>query len=79
MAIWPEKYEMGVRIEEDSSLDNILMTDDLQECIEDFELPTFGKVFEQLPVYTTSKLSDENNPETSTYVGQIEGHDENDG
>ncbi|XP_069688854.1 metal regulatory transcription factor 1-like [Periplaneta americana] len=77
MATWTEaKFQLGNEEERnDTSLDNIL-----QECIdENFDIPTFGRVFEQLPVYTTSRLSDESNPESSSYIGKLEGHDENAG
>lgn len=77
MATWSEeKFQLGNEEgHNDTSLDNIL-----QECMEDaFDIPTFGRVFEQLPVYTTSRLCDENSPESSSYIGKLEGHDENAG
>jgi hypothetical protein len=77
MATWSEvKLQLGDEGgRNDMSLDNIL-----QECMEDeFDIPTFGRVFEQLPVYTTSRLCDENSPGSSTYIGKLEGHDENAG
>jgi hypothetical protein len=76
MATWSdEKFQLGGEDgRNDTSLDNIL-----QDCMEDsFDIPTFGRVFEQLPVYTTSRLCDEN-PESSSYIGKLAGHDENAG
>jgi hypothetical protein len=77
MATWSEvKFQLGNEDgHNDTSLDNILL-----ECMEDsFDIPIFGRVFEQLPVYTTSRLCDENSPESSSYIGKLEGHDENAG
>lgn len=77
MATWSDvKFQLGNEEgRNDTSLDNII-----QQCIQDsFDIPTFGRVFEQLPLYTTSRLCDENNPESSSYIGKLEGHDENAG
>ncbi|XP_067002177.2 uncharacterized protein MTF-1 [Anabrus simplex] len=81
MATWTDdKFPLGDDGDRsDTPFDSIFLADDFQECIDNFDLPNFGKVFEQVPVYTTSKLSDENKPETSSYIGKIEGHDENAG
>ncbi|XP_046980104.1 uncharacterized protein LOC124545267 [Schistocerca americana] len=80
MATWADdRFGMDDADKSDTSLDNILLSDDIQECINDFDIPVMGKVFEQLPVYTTSKLSDENTPESSTYLGQLHSNDENAG
>ncbi|KAJ9579919.1 hypothetical protein L9F63_004392, partial [Diploptera punctata] len=79
MAKWSEiiKLELGNEQEKsDTSLDNIL-----QDYIDDnsFDSPNFDRVFEQVPVYTTNKLCDEDSPESSSYIGKLEGHDENAG
>ncbi|KAK7865773.1 hypothetical protein R5R35_002099 [Gryllus longicercus] len=80
MAAWPvEKFQLDDDGDRSDTFDSIFLTDDLQDCIDNFDLPALGKVFEQEPVYTTSKLSEENKPETSNYIGKLEGHDENAG
>ena len=77
MASWSEiKLEISnEQTTNDSSFDII------QEYIDDtsFNSPKFEKIFEQVPVYTTNKLCDENSPESSSYIGKLEGHDENAG
>ncbi|PSN44081.1 hypothetical protein C0J52_11920 [Blattella germanica] len=77
MATWSEiKLELENEGRNDISLDNIL-----QEYIDDasFDSPTFERVFEQLPVYTTNRFDDENSPESSSYIGKLRGEDENAG
>lgn len=62
------------------NFENIAMPHDLEDCLdENFDM-CFNKVYEQLPVISYSKISDEvDRPENTTYIGKLQGHDENKG
>lgn len=72
MASWPEEKKFDIRDVGNISVSNELEDDNLELC--------FNNVYEQLPVINYSKYSDENGrPENATYIGKLEGQDENAG
>lgn len=78
---WPEEKQQN---EEDSanfqSNNGILVTHDLQDCIDESLDLCFSGVYEQLPVINYSKYSEETDrPENSTYIGKLAEHEENAG
>lgn len=73
MATWKEDKELNQL--ENSNYDGMVMTHDLQDCIDDSLDICFNDVYEQLPVINYSKYSEEREkPENSTYIGKL-GHD----
>lgn len=72
MATWPVGKFPNTDVENSDKYDNILVSPDLLDCLdESFDLPTFNRVFEQSPVYTSTRLSEEENPGTSSYIGKL--------
>lgn len=58
----------------------IVVTHDLQDCIDESLDLCFNNIYEQLPVINYSKYSEETErPENSTYIGKLEKHDEDAG
>lgn len=75
MATWPEE-----RRQCDGEEGGIVVTHDLQDCIDESLDLCFGNVYEQLPVINYSKYSEETErPENSTYIGKLGEQDENAG
>ncbi|XP_015519653.1 uncharacterized protein LOC107224199 isoform X1 [Neodiprion lecontei] len=70
MATWgSEKFNSNTIVEKsDGNFDNILVTHDLQDCLDDsLDLSSFGKVYDQSPVLNYGKLSDE----SSSYMEKL--------
>ncbi|XP_046743129.1 uncharacterized protein LOC124409510 [Diprion similis] len=70
MATWgSEKFNSDAIVEKtDGNFDNILVTHDLQDCLDDsLDLSSFGKVYDQSPVLNYGKLSDE----SSSYMEKL--------
>lgn len=58
----------------------ILVTHDLQDCIDESLDLCFSGVYEQLPVINYSKYSEETErPENITYIGKLKEQEENAG
>lgn len=77
MATWKEEKQLNQF--ENSNYDGIVMTHDLQDCIDETLDICFNDVYEQLPIINYSKYSEEHEkPENSTYIGKL-GHDEDTG
>lgn len=69
MATWEsEKFNSDTIAEKvDGNFDNILVTHDLQDCLDDsLDLSSFGKVYDQTPVSNHGKLS-----ENSSYMEKL--------
>lgn len=65
MATWEgEKFrEIGNVNDLEGNFDNILVTHDLQDCLDDsLDLTNFGKVYEQCAVFDYEKYSDDDTP-----------------
>lgn len=65
MATWEgEKYqEIGNADDIEENFDNILVTHDLQDCLDDsLDLTSFGKVYDQNDVFDYEKYSDDDAP-----------------
>lgn len=79
MADWPKTKQSSQF--ESASFEEIVVDQDLRHCIEENLEACFSNVYEQLPVINFTKFTgnDEDRPENSTYIGKLEGHDENDG
>lgn len=70
------KNETGVC---ERNFENIMVSHDLQDCLDESFDMCFNKVYEQLPVINYSKVSSEERPENTTYIGKLQGYDENAG
>ncbi|KRT80657.1 zinc finger protein [Oryctes borbonicus] len=63
----------------DDNFENVV-SHDLQDCLDESFDMCFNRVYEQLPVINYSNISDETErPENTTYIGKLQGHDENAG
>lgn len=78
MESWLEKKEANISngIE---SFNNILVTHDLQDCIDESLDLSFIKVYEQLPIINYTRYNEKENPSDSTYLGKLNPSDENAG
>lgn len=64
----------------DDRFESVIVSHDLQDCLDESFDMCFNKVYEQLPIINYSKISDETErPENTTYIGKLQGHDENTG
>lgn len=75
MATWigSDKFETNEN-EKSNNFENIIVTHDLQDCIDD----SLDKVFEQLPIINYSKYTEDNEQsDNQTYIEQLHGKDEN--
>lgn len=78
MATWKEEKQ-SEQLENSNNYEDLPMTHDLQDCIDESLDICFNNVYEQLPVINYSKYSEEQEkPENSTYIGKL-GHDESTG
>lgn len=78
MADWPKTKQSSQF--ESASFEEIVANHDFGDCTDENLDACFNNVYEQLPVINFTKFtSDDDRPENSTYIGKLEGHDENDG
>lgn len=60
MATWESEKFGGNVSSIEENFDGILVTHDLQDCLDDsLDLASFGRVYEQTPVFDYGKYSDE--------------------
>lgn len=71
MATWVEQADKFANENEKNNYENIIVTHDLQDCIDD----SLDKVFEQLPIINYSKYSEENGREHTNYEEQQENEE----
>lgn len=79
---WPEEKQLNEENPSDFNNTNsgIVVTHDLQDCIDESLDLCFNNIYEQLPVINYSRYSEETErPENSTYIGKLEEQDENAG
>lgn len=79
---WPEEKQLNEENPPDFNNTNsgIVVTHDLQDCIDESLDLCFNNIYEQLPVINYSRYSEETErPENSTYIGKLEEQDENAG
>lgn len=78
---WPEEKQQTAESTSFPCNDSgILVTHDLQDCIDESLDLCFSGVYEQLPVINYTKYSEETErPENITYIGKLKEQEENAG
>lgn len=71
MATWIEQADKFANENDKNNYENIIVTHDLQDCIDD----SLDKVFEHLPIINYSKYSEENGQDLFNYEEQQENEE----
>lgn len=80
METWTERKPSNGTVETENSnnFGNILVTHDLQDCIDESLDFSLNKVYEQLSVINSARISDEKERQSnSTYIGKFQEGNEN--